>query len=104
MHGLIFETSVCYWQNQPGCYRVLWVSKINLAPVRSTGTKCLSFPRFGNHDMFGIISTEFLPINTVLIGRILRDLDALSNVLSPIARPARSRTVLLHRQVLPAVR
>ena len=20
MHGLIFETSVCYWQNQPGCY------------------------------------------------------------------------------------
>ena len=19
MHGLIFETSVCYWQNQPGC-------------------------------------------------------------------------------------
>ena len=22
MHGLIFETSVCYWQNQPGCY--LW--------------------------------------------------------------------------------
>ena len=23
MHGLIFETSVCYWQNQPGCYLVL---------------------------------------------------------------------------------
>ncbi len=21
MHGLIFETSVCYWQNQPGYYR-----------------------------------------------------------------------------------
>ena len=20
MHGLIFETSVCYWQNQPGFY------------------------------------------------------------------------------------
>ena len=20
MHGLIFETSVCYWQNQPGYY------------------------------------------------------------------------------------
>ena len=23
MHGLIFETSVCYWQNQPGCYLYL---------------------------------------------------------------------------------
>ena len=22
MHGLIFETSVCYWQNQPGCYLI----------------------------------------------------------------------------------
>ena len=21
MHGLIFETSVCYWQNQPGYYQ-----------------------------------------------------------------------------------
>ena len=20
MHGLIFETSICYWQDQPGCY------------------------------------------------------------------------------------
>src|SRR3546814_18974047 len=20
MHGLIFETSICYWQSQPGCY------------------------------------------------------------------------------------
>ena len=25
MHGLIFETSVCYWQNQPGCYLFLCV-------------------------------------------------------------------------------
>jgi len=24
MHGLIFETSVCYWQNQPGCYLLFW--------------------------------------------------------------------------------
>ena len=24
MHGLIFETSVCYWQNQPGCYLFLY--------------------------------------------------------------------------------
>jgi hypothetical protein len=29
MHGLIFETSVCYWQNQPGCYLFFCSSKKN---------------------------------------------------------------------------
>ncbi len=30
MHGLIFETSVCYWQNQPGCYSWIWKTKTDL--------------------------------------------------------------------------
>jgi hypothetical protein len=37
------------------------------------------------------------------LNRSPRDLDALSNVLSPIARPAPSRSVILHRQVLLAI-
>jgi len=28
MHGLIFETSVCYWQNQPGCYLFVVITRV----------------------------------------------------------------------------
>ena len=45
MHGLIFETSVCYWQNQPGCYlsisfRSLGRNKAN--PVKKKETTSTS--------------------------------------------------------------
>ena len=33
MHGLIFETSVCYWQNQPGCYLLTKKSNFELESV-----------------------------------------------------------------------
>ena len=34
MHGLIFETSVCYWQNQPGCYLYYFVVKGNTGAAK----------------------------------------------------------------------
>jgi hypothetical protein len=36
MHGLIFETSVCYWQNQPGCYLYILpdLERLDTASVR----------------------------------------------------------------------
>ena len=47
MHGLIFETSVCYWQNQPGCY--LFNTKIeSISPIRSEDLKGRMF----SHSVF----------------------------------------------------
>ena len=37
MHGLIFETSVCYWQNQPGYYLYMSVRR-TLSVTKSDGT------------------------------------------------------------------
>ena len=33
MHGLIFETSVCYWQNQPGCYFILSLPSYHIQQI-----------------------------------------------------------------------
>lgn len=46
LHGLIFETSICYWQDQPGCERQpnpggsrVRVGPLRLAPVVSRGVE-----------------------------------------------------------------
>lgn len=103
MHGLIFETSVCYWQNQPGCYRVLWsVQKSTKDTLKQNwnesiqyeNTLRLSFPRFGNHDnMYNIISTKLRSWGIIhSLVTPLCDLAAPSNVLSLTTRPAPSRS------------
>ena len=45
MHGLIFETSVCYWQNQPGCYLYYFVVKGNTRAAKK-GTSPSRTPEF----------------------------------------------------------
>ncbi len=44
MHGLIFETSVCYWQNQPGCYLYIFLKEIvSSAEAEGTFTIIINF-------------------------------------------------------------
>ena len=58
MHGLIFETSVCYWQNQPGCYlspcapTSLQANKCNKRKSRNTRTKRRKPPAGSIHRIF----------------------------------------------------
>ncbi len=43
MHGLIFETSVCYWQNQPGCYLNGEGNNARTTPNEESFDKCYNF-------------------------------------------------------------
>ena len=40
LHGLIFETSICYWQDQPGSLRQSRRLSGHTPVPRGTGTKC----------------------------------------------------------------
>ena len=56
MHGLIFETSVCYWQNQPGCY---------LSVFMKTELLTNSFP-FDNKCYIATTNLDFFPFRSLV--------------------------------------
>jgi hypothetical protein len=65
MHGLIFETSVCYWQNQPGCY--LQDFRL-LLPLHSPKQRNVRIDyTFRNSDSLPRQSADFFPTKLCLL-------------------------------------
>lgn len=81
MHGLVFKTSICYWQDQPGYYPVYFFSAPNVhhhhllvytrgrKKQRSRSPTLPCHPNWCSHTQQGWLTSKVLPSVAFSLGR-----------------------------------
>jgi len=73
MHGLIFKTSICYWQDQPGIYR----SNKSLSSQENMLETLLTSPKTNKKELLPPRGPQLSPV--VLLYLSIRSLRYLQN-------------------------